>query len=447
VRNDVKVHFNRILSFLVALLFFHSPLFAQSGDERGVLKVLKDSIRIYEDDLDLLQRFLEASTVDQRYFEHADVKEWVISNPVLRDSLFYALLSADSSLESEAGADAVVLATNANDLIEIRFGTAVFKGMTLQKAINRPADNALYRQVANSYRYSRDIELRDPTFKLNTPLQPELLPYTELLQFFNPGALPEKGVAHSGQATVSLYGLSVGVGSHWGGEIRLGVDEINNPFWANGTVALLAIYDRVHFGLVVPIAMGKSNSELFPPDLFRGRRFSGAWGVMADFDFGPVGGLFSVTRFSRGDIGVVTDPSSFDYIAGVAQVYYSFGLSFDPRNFVRAKVGGGIHRITHASFVQANPGPGIAEGYIALGKNSNLVGPFVKIEYLNRGDSENFRAALQFYNLTFLFTGGIYIIPDVLELEAKYVWPLGGPLRVWEIPGFLMVSPRIHVTF
>jgi hypothetical protein len=101
-------------------------------------------------------------------------------------------------------------------------------------------------------------------------------------------------------------------------------------------LALLATYDRVHFGFVVPMAMGKSNSDLFPPLLLRCRRFSGARGVLADLDFGPVAGLFSVIRFSRSDIGVVTDPSSFDYIAGLAQVYYSSGLPFDPFTCVHA---------------------------------------------------------------------------------------------------------------
>jgi hypothetical protein len=447
VRNVVKLNLKPILSILVPFLLFHTSLFAQTRDEHGAIKALRDSIRVYDDDLELLQHFLEASTVDQRNLQHANVKKWIIGNPALRDSLFYALLSADSSLESEAGADAVVLATDSDDLLEIRFGTAVFKGMTLKRALDRFPERSLYRRIAYSYQYSRDIELRDPTFRLDTPLQPELLPYEELLREFNPGNPQGEGGSYSGYASLSLFDLSVRVGPAWGGQVRLGVDEIDNPFWINGTATFLASYDRVHFGLVLPVSLGRNNADLFPPLLLQSRKFSGGRGVFVDFDLGSVGGLFSVTRFSRGDIGTATDPSSFDYVAGILQLYYSFGLSFDPHNFVRTKVGAGIHRITHASLVHANPGAGIAEDYIGIGENTNLAGPYIRIEYLNRSSSDNFRIGIQFYNVTFLFTGSFQIISDVLALEAKYVWPVGGPLRVWDTPGFLMVSPKIHITF
>ena len=443
----VKVNLNRIFSILLPFLLFQSSLFAQPGTERGALKALKDSIRIYDEDLELLQHFLEASTVDQRNLQYANVRKWIISNPALRDSLFYALLSADSSLESEAGADAVVLATDSDDLIEVRFGTAVFKGMTLKKALNRFPESGLYRRVANSYQYSRDIELRDPQFVLTTPLRPELLTYEDLLQEFNPGNPQGEKRTIAGYANLSLYDISARVGPRWGAEIRLGVDEINNPFWINGTVALLASYNRVHFGLVLPVSFGRNNTDLFPPLLLRGRKFSGGRGVLADFDLGPVGGLLSITRFARGDIGSVTNPSDFDYIAGIIQLYYSFGLSLDSHNFVRTKVGAGIHRITHASLVSANPALGIAEDYVAIGENTNLAGPYIRIDYVNRTGGENFRVGAQFYNVTLLFTGSLQIVSDVLAVEAKYVWPLGGPLKVWETPGFFVVSPKIHVTF
>ena len=443
----VEANLKRILSIFLPFLLFQSSLFAQPGAERGVLKALRDSIRIYDEDLELLQHFLEASTVDQRNLQHANVRKWIISNPVLRDSLFYALLSADSSLESEAGADAVVLGTDSDDLVEVRFGTAIFKGMTLRKALNRFPDRGLYRRVADSYQYSRDIELRDPWFPLTTPLRPELLTNDDLLQEFNPGNPQGEEGPFAGYANLSLYDISARVGPRWGGELRLGVDEINNPFWINGSVALLASYNRVHFGLVLPVSLGRSNMDLFPPLLLRGRKFSGGRGVLVDFDLGPVGGLLSITRFARGDISSVTNPSDFNYIAGILQLYYSFGLSLDRHNFVRTKVGAGFHRITHASLVSANLPQGIAEDYVAIGENTNLAGPYIRIDYLNRTSGDNFRVGAQFYNVTLLFTGSLQIVSDVLALEAKYVWPLGGPLKVWETPGFFVISPKIHVTF
>src|SRR3990172_3192229 len=93
--------------------------------DRSILETLKDSLKTVNEDIRLLQHFLEASTTDPRIIQHGLTKSWIISNPELRDSLFYALVAVDSSVQSEAGADAEVLATEMNDLIEVRFGTAV----------------------------------------------------------------------------------------------------------------------------------------------------------------------------------------------------------------------------------------------------------------------------------------------------------------------------------
>jgi hypothetical protein len=169
-----------ILAPLFATLALASIGFGQTPESRAhtapsELQSLQDSINTCGEEIELMQHFLEASTVDPAFTQYTTVKSWVINNPVLRDSLFYALLQSDSSLQSETGADPEVMATPWDDLIQVRLGTAVFKGMTLKKALDKSADKTLYKKIAESYRYSKDVELRDPSFRLETPLQPELL--------------------------------------------------------------------------------------------------------------------------------------------------------------------------------------------------------------------------------------------------------------------------------
>jgi len=409
------------------------------------IKSLRDSIRAVDEEIELLQHFLEASTVDPTFVQYTTIKSWVINNPVLRDSLFYALLQADSSLQSEAGADAEVLATPWNDMIQVRFGTAVFKGMTLKKALDRSADPTLYKKIAESYRYSKDIELRDPSFRLETPLQPELLSPNRILENFFPLSPAGRGERASGFAELAIDRFAVRFGSKWGGEIRLGVDEINNPFWANGTIAFLAAYKRYRFGFVLPFSAGKTSVDVFPPIFFRARNVTGARGFLGDFDFGSIGGLLSVTRFSVNDVGKATNPGNFYYLSGILNLYYSFAVAMDPTDIVRAKVGFGVHRVTAAGLT---PIPGdTSNTYVSLGELTNVISPYLRIEYLNKEISDRYAASVQFYNMTLMFAGSMEIVPNILSLEVKYVWPIAGDLKGWEYPDFFVISPKLRIEF
>lgn len=436
-----------IALFLVSAFAFEGAVCQVDGSQRyrtpSEIKSLQDSLKAYDEEIELLQHFLEASTVDPSFVQYARVKSWILNNPVLRDSLFYTLLQADSSLQSEAGADAEILSTPSNDLLQVRFGTAIFKGMTLQRALDRSTDRSLYRKIADSYRYSKDIELRDPAFRFDTPIQPELLTYSHLLEHFNPilpAGLPEQS---RGTLELSVDRLAVRIGPTWGGEIRLGMDEINHPFWANGTIEVLATYKRNRFGIIFPFGPGRSNVMLYDPFLFRARRLTGARGFLGEFDYGPVGGSFSINRFSREDLSTATDPNRFWFIGGMVNFYYSFGVALDPSNRLRAKVGIGAHRVGESGLIQNPADP--ASDYVSLGQWNYFVSPYVKIEYLNGEATERYRAALQFYNLTVMLYGSMEIVPRILSLEVKYVWPLGNVLKNWEYPEFFLISPKLRI--
>jgi len=417
---------------------------ANTADGKPAIQALKDSIDELDEDLNLLQHFLEVSTAEPERLLHTNLRRWVISNPVLRDSLFLALMAADSSLQSEAGAEAEVLSTPSADLIEVRFGNAVFKGMTLKDALNKSGNHRLYARVAESYKYSKDIELRDNAFKLRTPSEVELMTYDRILHDFDPLSRAGRPQPRSTRVDASLYGILVKSGPTWGGEIRIGGDELGYPFWSAGKVAFLVSSDRVKFGFEIPLAAGLHAPELFPPFVIRKRQLDGTRGFVAEADFGPVGGKVSFTRLSDSDLDNLTDPRLFYYVTGVAQAYYSFGVALNPTNIVRVKVGGGVHRVNQASVTGQTGGSG---GTIVTGLSSEFLTPYLKFEFLNRDQSDKFGLSVQFYELTFLFTGNLEIVPNILSLEAKYTWPIAPDRPPWQSPEFFIVSPHIRLSF
>ena len=414
--------------------------------ERSAVQALRDSIKRYDEEITLLQHFLEASTVDRRALQHTGVKSWIISSPMLRDSLFFALMEADSSIQSEAGAEAQVLATASDDVIEIRFGTAVFKGMTLKRALQNSSDRDLYRKVVGSYRYSKDIELRDPDFILPTENESQLMPYDRLLDKFAPLTLASNPHPVNGRVDLSLFGAAFKVGPRWGGEIKLGYEEIGFPFWTAGNIAFLATYERFKFGFQIPLRAGRNSSTLFPPFVIKGRKLNGTRGILGEIDLGPFGAFLSVSRLTESDTDGLTDPNDFAYITGVLQMYYSFGLAFNSTNFVRVKVGGGIHRVVEARLEQRPSGTGVEQAIVA-GDPQRFGSPLIKFEYVNKDVTEKFSAGLQYYNLTITLTGAMEILPNLLSLEMKYIWPITADYAKWQNSDFLLISPRLRLTF
>jgi hypothetical protein len=421
----------------------------QQTPGRAAIQQLKDSIKIYNDELSLLQHLLEASTVDARILQHSKIKSWVVGNPELRDSLFYALMEVDSSIQSEAGADAEVLATEANDLVQVRFGTAVFKGLTLKDALAKSGDSRLYQKVVESYRYSKDIELRNPAFKLPTQFEPELISSEKLLADFTPLTLISNPHPVNGRFDISLYGLAFKIGPTWGGEVKIGNDEIGFPFWSSGKMALMATYKRVKFGFELPFEPGRFQSELFPPFTLKGRKLNGSRGVVGELDLGVFGGGFSVSRITLDDRSALTDPKDFAYVSGILQAYYSFGISLDPTNLVRVKVGAGVHRVNEASIrkVPLDSSNTRFDEIVAQGAQSHFVSPYLKLEYLNKDATDRYSGSFQYYDMTLVVTAAMDIIRNVLSVELKYAWPISPDLKKWQNPSFIIVSPRLRISY
>jgi hypothetical protein len=442
------------LCLVLASAFSSSVLRAQGLREIEkanpvLLKSLQDSIKIVNEDIRLLQHFLEASTIDRRMYETSLLKSWVLTSPELRDSLFYALVAADSSVQSEAGAEVEVLATETNDIIEVRVGTAVFKGMTLKEALDQSSDKRLYEKITESYKYSKLVELRDMAFRLPTSLRDDFTPYDKVLEEFTPVWMHLNPTPDRVKVDLSLYGLIFKIGPSWGGEVRIGSDEIGFPFWSSGKTLYLVTYNRIKFGFELPFRPGLHRTETFPPFAIQSRKLNGSRGIVGEFDFGPVGGMVSFTRLTDLDTRDLTDPNDFAYIASIVQGYYSFGISFTPTNLIRVKVGGGMHRVVEARLVRTplDSTQTRFEESIVNERPTNFPSPYIKIEYVNKDASQRFGGSLQYYDFGLLTTAWLEVIPNYLSLDMKYAWPLLRDPKKWENSSFLIISPRLRLSF
>lgn len=410
-----------------------------------LLQALKDSLFDLNQEIDLLQHFVEAATVDARSLWNTSLRSWRVNNPVLRDSLFSVLVQVDSSVQGEAGAEAVVLATPQDDLVEVRFGNAVFKGMTLKDAIGRSGDKALYRKIASSHGYSPDIELRDPAVKIPSPFHPMFMETTLLPPTFSPKPMESGRIPSTVAAELSLNGLSVQAGNHWGGEIHLGFEEANLPFWSAGTFEILGTYDRVKFGAVLPLYGGRNGSRAFAPFNIRPRMLNGAPGIAASADFGIVGGSLAFLHFTSDDLSSLTDPSGFSSLSGYFNIYSSFGINLTEKSYARAKFGGGMRRIASWKIIPLAV-DSLGQQFTQTGQVTNF-SPYFSFEYVRRSQDEFIRAGVQFFDLTVAFFGSLEVIPNVLSIEASYYWPVSPAPRAFENPEFFMVTPKLRIGF
>jgi hypothetical protein len=442
------------LCLAIVSLFLSSTLRAQDSREaektnRALLKSVSDSIKIINEDIRLLQHFLEASTADPRMYQASLIKSWVIANPELRDSLFYALVAADSSVQSEAGAEIEVLGTETNEIIEVRIGTAVFKGMMLKDALDKSSDKRLYEKIAQSYRYSKLVELRNTAFKLPTTFEDDFTPYDKVLEEFTPVWIRLNPTSERAKVDLSLYGLIFKIGPSWGGEVRIGSDEIGFPFWSSGKTLYLVTYKRIKFGFELPFRPGLHTTETFPPFTIQSRKLNGTRGIVGEFDFGPVGGMVSFSRLTDLDTRDLTDPDDFAYVTSILQGYYSFGISLTPTNLIRVKIGVGSHRVGKSRLVRTplDSAHTKFEESVISERQSNFASPYIKIEYLSKDVNQRFGGSLQYYDYGLLTTAWLEIIPNYVSLEMKYAWPLLRDPNKWENSSFLIISPRLRLSF
>jgi hypothetical protein len=49
--------------------------------------------------------------------------------------------------------------------------------------------------------------------------------------------------------------------------------------------------------------------------------------------------------------------------------------------------------------------------------------------------------------MALMVTASLEILRDLLQIEAKYVWPLSANILSWQTPDFFMISPKLRFVF
>ena len=117
-----------------------------------------------------------------------------------------------------------------------------------------------------------------------------------------------------------------------------------------------------------------------------------------------------------------------------------------PSDIVRAKVGGGGHRVNQAGIDSVLVGSSYQE-QIVPGPHTDVWSPYLKFEYQSTAFTERFGTSVQFYDLTLLTTMSLEIVHNVLTLEMKYMWPLASDRPEWQNPEFFIISPHLRLSF
>jgi hypothetical protein len=426
--------------------WFQQEKFDTTPPFGATIEALNDSILVVNEDVRLLQTFLEASTIDPKNFYHSKVKMWAINSESIRDSLFFALLAVDSSLASEFGADAEILATEDDDLVQVRFGTAVFKGVVLKDAIDKSHDRFLHQKIVQSRRYSKDIELRDSTFRLATPFLSDILPSQKVVELFSPITARTNPESSHAFVEASLFSVGGRVGPDWGGEFRVGNDDLGLPFWSSGKMSFMVLYKRIRFGFELPAPFGQDAVEILSTFSLPKRLLSGTRGMVGEFDFGSFGGFLSFSKVSKSDISTFTNPNTFYYITNVLQGYYSLSFSMGFTHFARVKVGVSQYLVKQAHVAQVVTPQTTTQDIVEDGQ-ANILGPYLKFEFVNDSYDEQYGGSIQYNDLTLMATAWMNIVPKVFGLELKFASPLSKSHRDWRQTSFVMVSPKLRIAF
>ncbi len=241
----------------------------------------------------------------------------------------------------------------------------------------------------------------------------------------------------------SLFGGSLLFGNGWGIELKIGQDEIGYPFWSTGAARLMAVFDRLKVGVMVPFTFGRTEPKILEPLSLRPRRLNGATGISAEFDQ-PAGSDVIGARFTIGELNKfvsdqLTDNRHPYYLHTVGQLFYSHLVALGgDEHMITVSGGAGFHQVVLGEVRPDNR-------IVAIGK-SNFLGPIVRVEYVRRG-TEMYGVGVQYYNSIIALSGWIELVKNFIYLDFRYAAPIVRSPKPWEQPYFYMLSPRFRLVY
>jgi hypothetical protein len=241
----------------------------------------------------------------------------------------------------------------------------------------------------------------------------------------------------------SLFGGALLFGNGWGLELKIGHDEIGYPFWATGDARLMAVFDRLKLGVMIPLNFGTKQPRILDPLSIRPRRLNGATGISAEYDQ-PVKSDLIGARFSLGELnkyvsGQLTDEENPYYIHTIGQLFYSHRMSFlEGAHLLTVSAGLGFHQIAQ--------GEVFPDDRIVAVKKWNFFSPIVRMDYIRHGE-EMYGVTVQYYSSILYVSGWIELVRNFIYVDLRYAAPIVRSPKPWEQPYFHMISPRFRLVY
>ncbi len=248
-----------------------------------------------------------------------------------------------------------------------------------------------------------------------------------------------------GRYEVSIYQM-IARTDEWGGEFRIGDDELGYPFWTAGTFKVGLNHQILKVYFQCPVGMGQNNNAII-----KSRLLEGGMGGGISFDVDNFGGRISFSDLTKKTGSFLEDENGDSihyYIPFAAQGYYTFTIPinyFELSGAVRIKAGAGYHQVLPVRVIPNDSYNRLelVNDYATGIKRQDKISPYVRFDYVLKNNSgETF---VQFYNLSLLI-GAAYNFTDWFGVEAKLAtWSLFRANDKWEQPNFFIISPRIRL--
>jgi len=394
---------------------------AQQADAKGQsindsVSVLRSILEERQNDRVKLERMLNAlNAVDSVY--KAYFPAWIVLDEDLRQRIYKAFRGRYPNVLPDTAVVVVVTPEN-SDILQISIGSVA---MGPQEA----------RLVLSD-------SLRNDILLANYPLRKiDSTPVKQRKRILF-GAKPQVV-----SMDVSLFGAALLFGNGWGIELKVGHDEIGYPFWSAGDARIMAVFDRLKFGVMIPFNFGTKQPRILDPLAIRPRKLNGATGISAEFDQ-PVNSDLIGARFSLGELnrfisGQLTDERSPYYLHTIGQLFYSHRLSLQGGGHLLAvSLGAGFHQVARG---EVQP-----DGRIVASQKSNFFSPIVRLEYVRQGE-EMYGVTAQYYSSIVYVSGWIELVKNFIYVDLRYAAPIIRAPKPWEQPYFYLISPRFRLVY
>jgi hypothetical protein len=378
---------------------------------------LRTELQQKRSDRAMLQRILGAlNSVDSVYLSHYPT--WIVRDEDIKQRMYktfrnrYKFPSRDSDLVVTSNPDR-------SELVRVTMGSSMMGREEVRLYV---ADSLQRTILAGNY--------------LLTPLDPP--------EARGKRVDPVNPVAQSIFVEGSLFGAKVLSSGGWGGEVRVGIDDMGYPFWSAGAAEMLAIIDQLKLGVVLPLNVGSSDADIVGPLTVPARKLNGGTGFAIQYDQKMAGGNVSFHFLNeelnhKDSTDEFTNPDNVYYIHSMAQLLYSRQVTnLGSENFLTLSVGMGYHQIGRG-MVQPS-------GSVATTDRFDYYSPIVRFEYTRIG-MRTYGITAQAYSSNVFLSAWIEIIRNFVYIDVKYNLPIFRDPLPWEQPNFFMVSPRIRFAF